>query len=225
MGLSVSIIIIIITCVVSFIGFSNNNLVDKLIFYPPAISQQKQWYRFFTCGFIHKDIAHLAFNMYALYIFGNGREEQGVEPMFTAIFYEKGKWLYLLMYLLALGACLLPTYKKNKNNYNYRSLGASGAVSAVVFAYILLDPMRGVGLVFIPVFIPGFLFGGLYLFISYLLDKRGGGGINHSAHIWGALFGIGFLIVCCYSFSAYPVVQKFIDLVRSFDIRHMFSGY
>jgi membrane associated rhomboid family serine protease len=225
MGLSISIFIIIITCIISFTGFSNSNVIDKLIFYPPAISQQKEWYRFFTCGLIHKDIPHLAFNMYALYLFGNGREQQGVEPMFTAIFYEKGRWLYLLMYVLALGVCLLPTYQKNKTNYYYKSLGASGAVSAVVFAYILLDPMRGVGLIFIPVFIPGFLFGAIYLFISYLLARRGSGGINHSAHIWGALFGIAYLIVVCYLFSNYPVLQKFFDLVKDFDIRHMFSGY
>ncbi len=223
--MTVSLIIIVITCIVSFIGFSNSNVIDKLIFYPPAISQQKQWYRFFTCGLIHKDIPHLAFNMYALYIFGNGREQQGVEPIFTAIFYAKGEFLYLLMYVLALGVCLLPTFQKNKTNYYYKSLGASGAVSAVVFAYILLDPMRGVGLIFIPVFIPGFLFGGVYLLISYLLDRRGGGGINHSAHIWGALFGIVYLIICCYLFSSYPVLQKFIDLVQNFDIRHMFSTY
>ena len=225
MGLSISIFIIAITSIVSFIGFGNSNVIDKLIFYPPAIANQKEWYRFFSCGLIHKDIPHLLFNMYALYLFGNGREQQGVEPMFNAIFYGKGEWLYLLMYVGALGVCLLPTYSKNKENYNYRSLGASGAVSAVVFAYILLDPMRGVGLIFIPVFIPGFLFGALYLFISYLLDKRGGGGINHSAHIWGALFGIAYLIVVCNVFSTYPVLGKFIDLVRGFDIKHIFSGY
>ena len=224
MGLSITIFIIAITSIVSFIAFGNRNLMDKLIFYPPAITNQNEWYRFFSCGLIHKDIPHLLFNMYALYLFGNGREGQGVEPIFKAIFSGKGEWLYLLMYVAALGVCLLPTYSKNKDNYNYRSLGASGAVSAVVFAYILLDPMRGVGLIFIPnLYIPGFLFGALYLLISSLLDRRGGGGINHSAHIWGALFGVLYLIIACNLFSTYPVLGKFIDLVKGFDIRHIFS--
>jgi len=225
--MSITLIIIAITCVVSFIGFSNAALIDKLIFYPPAISNQKEWWRFFTCGFIHKDIPHLLFNMYALYLFGQGQSKSlspGVEPIFASIF-SNGKLFYLAMYLLALPICLLPTFTKNKENYYYKSLGASGAVSAVVFAYIMLNPMQGVGLIFIPVFIPGFLFGALYLFISYLLDRRGGGGINHSAHIWGAFFGIAFVIVMSQLFSNYPVFSSFIDSVKTFDIRRIFTTY
>ncbi|HLK27390.1 MAG TPA: rhomboid family intramembrane serine protease [Puia sp.] len=228
MELSVTLFIIIATCIISFSGFSNSNVIDKLIFYPPAISKQKQWWRFFTCGFIHKDIMHLGFNMYALYLFGQGQESHllpGVEPIFSSIFHEKAKLLYLLMYLLALPVCLLPTYNKNKDNYYYKSLGASGAVSAVVFAYIMLNPMQGVGLIFIPVFIPGFLFGGLYLFFSYLLARRGGGGINHSAHIWGALFGIAFIIITSQLFSDYPVFSSFLDSVKHFDLKRIFTTY
>lgn len=228
MTLSITLIIIIVTCIISFTGFNNNNVMDKLIFYPPAIANQKEWYRFFTCGFIHKDIPHLLFNMYALYLFGQGQSESlspGVEPIFHSIFYSKGRLLYLLMYLLALPICLLPTYEKNKSNYYYRSLGASGAVSAVVFAYIMLNPMQGVGLIFIPVFIPGFLFGAIYLFVSYLLDRRGGGGINHSAHIYGALFGVAFVIVTSALFSDYPVFSRFLYSIQHFDIRRIFSTY
>ena len=228
MTYSISLIIIAITSVISFIGFSNANLVDKLIFYPPAIVNQKEWYRFFSCGFIHKDIPHLLFNMYALYLFGQGQPDRmspGVEPIFRSIFDSKGEWLYLLMYILALPICLLPTFEKNKDNYYYKSLGASGAVSAVVFAYIMLNPMQGVGLIFIPVFIPGFLFGALYLLISYLMDKRGGGSINHSAHIWGALFGIAFVIVAGQLFSDAHIFSRFIESVKSFDIRNIFSTY
>jgi membrane associated rhomboid family serine protease len=220
MTLSITLIIIIITCIISFTAFNNATVMDKLIFYPPAISVQKEWYRFFSCGFIHKDIPHLVFNMYALYLFG-----QGVEHSFYLIFFSKGKMLYLLMYLLALPVCLLPTYNKNKDNYYYKSLGASGAVSAVVFAYIMLNPMQGMGLIFIPVFIPGFLFGALYLLISYLLDRRGGGGINHSAHIYGALFGIAFVIIACSLFSDYMVFQNFINSIKHFNINRIFSSY
>ncbi|MBS1948415.1 MAG: rhomboid family intramembrane serine protease [Bacteroidetes bacterium] len=226
--MTVTLIIIIATSIISFSGFSNNNVIDKLIFYPPAITNQKEWYRFFTCGFIHKDIAHLVFNMYALFLFGQGQESHllpGVEVIFSSVFGAKGKMFYLLMYLLALPVCLLPTFEKNRNNYYYRSLGASGAVSAVVFAYIMLNPMQGVGLIFIPVFIPGFLFGAIYLFVSYLLDKRGGGGINHSAHIWGALFGIAFVIVTSQLFSDYHVFANFIESVKNFELKHLFTTY
>ncbi len=148
--------------------------------------------------------------MYALYLFGTA-----VENKFIEIFEEKGKLLYIAMYVLALGASLLPTYSKNKDNYQYRSLGASGAVSAVVFAFMLFDPIRGVSLMFIPIYIAGFLFGILYLVISYYLDKRGGGRINHSAHIWGALFGIAFVIVACRLFGGYPVLGNLLEALKN----------
>src|ERR1700749_2054747 len=121
MEITATLIIIVITVIASLLAFNNNDLKHKLIFYPPAISERKQWYRFFTSGFIHADIPHLLFNMYALYIFGVGdaRYKNGVEYTFVDIFGEKGKLLYLLMYLLALGVCLLPTYSKNKHNYHY----------------------------------------------------------------------------------------------------------
>ncbi|HVM88518.1 MAG TPA: rhomboid family intramembrane serine protease [Puia sp.] len=228
MELTITLLIIIVTSIISFSGFGNNNVVDKLIFYPPAITYQKEWYRFFTCGLIHKDIAHLVFNMYALFLFGQGQESHlvpGVEIIFASMFGGKGKLFYLLMYVLALPVCLLPTFSKNKNNYYYKSLGASGAVSAVVFAYIMLNPMQGVGLIFIPVFIPGFLFGALYLLISYLLDRKGSSGINHSAHIWGALFGIAFVIITSQLFSDYPVFSNFIESVKNFELRRLFSTY
>lgn len=213
--MSITIIIIIITSLVSIYGFSNQKLVDDLIFYPPAISKRNQWYRFFSCGLIHADVGHLVFNMLALYLFGDGENHMGVESSFIAIFGSKGKLLYVLMYLMALGVCLLPTYSKNKDNYHYRSLGASGAVSAVVFIQILLNPLMGVGIIFVPVYIAGFLFGAIYLLISHWLDRRGSGNINHSAHIYGALFGIAFMIVAARLFSDVPVLQNFIDQVKN----------
>jgi membrane associated rhomboid family serine protease len=213
--MSITLIIIIITSLVSFYGFSNQKIIDDLIFYPPAIAKRNQWYRFFSCGLIHADFAHLGFNMFALYLFADGQNHTGLENSFKVIFGEKGKLIYLAMYILALGACLLPTYSKNKDNYHYRSLGASGAVSAVIFAQILLEPMMGMGIIFIPIYLAGFLFGALYLGISHWLDRKGGSNVNHSAHIFGAIFGIGFMIVACKLFSDFPVLQNFIDQVKN----------
>lgn len=215
--MSITILLIVITVIVSIVAFNNKTLMDKLIFYPPAVSERKEYYRFVTCGFIHADIPHLIFNMYAFYLFG-----QGVERSFLLIFGDAGKLLYVLMYLLALVVCLVPTFKKHKGNYYYRSLGASGAVSAVVFAFIFLDPLTGVGLIFIPVFIPGFLFAIIYLVISYFMGRSGRGHINHSAHIWGSLFGIVYLIIACNLFSNYGVVNDFIDKVRHLDPNKIF---
>jgi membrane associated rhomboid family serine protease len=186
-------------------------VIDQLIFYPPAISRRKQVYRFITCGFIHADAMHLIFNMFSFFFLG-----QIVEQKFrTELFGDSGQLLYIVLYISALVVCLLPTYLKNPDNYYYKSLGASGAVSAVVFTFIMLDPMQGLSLLFIPIPIPAFLFGILYLVISAYLDKRGGGNINHSAHFWGAIYGIVFTIITCYFIAKYPVVQNFIDEVQA----------
>jgi membrane associated rhomboid family serine protease len=210
--MNVTVIIVVITCVVSFVAFSNQRVIDALIFNPPAIFNRNEWYRFFSCGLIHADIMHLAFNMFSFYVFG-----KIVEQKFADIFGEKGPLLYGLMYIAALGACLVPTYMQHKENYHYRSLGASGAVSAVVFAGIFLYPTLGISLMFIPIAIPGFIFGPLYLIITAYLSRRGQSYINHSAHLWGALFGIAFLIVISFTLSAPPgfnPLTHFIDQIK-----------
>lgn len=212
MEITTTLIIIIITSLVSFTAFSNEKIMNDLIFYPPAV-QRGQWYRFFSCGLLHADIGHLIFNMLTLYFFGGG-----VENNFEALFGKYGKLIYLAMYILALGACLLPTYGKNKDNYHYRSLGASGAVSAVVFASILFNPLRGISLFFIPVFIAGFLFGLIYLVVSSMLDRKGGSNVNHSAHIYGALFGIVFTIILCRYVGHYPVLGIFVDQIKNMNV-------
>ncbi len=211
MHLTITLAIVILTCVISFTAFSNTKIINDLIFYPPAISQQNQWWRFITCGFIHADFAHLAFNMFSFYLFGNN-----VEDAFAELFPTYGKMLYLLMYLLSLVVCLFPTYFKNKNNYAYRSLGASGAVSAVVFVGIFLFPLDKIGLFIIPPVIPGFIFGPIYLLLSAYLSKQGKGNINHSAHFWGAIFGVAFLIIACHFLSSFNPVENFIGQVQSY---------
>ncbi len=214
--MSITIGIIVITCVVSLIAFNNEKIMSDLIFYPPAVANQKQWYRFFTCGLIHADFGHLLFNMLALFLFGHGINGNGVESAFAEIFGSKGRLLYLLMYVGALVISLLPTYQKNKNNYNYRSLGASGAVSAVIFAGLMIAPGIEVYMYFIPIGIPGFIFAPLYLIISAIMERRGGGNINHSAHIWGALFGVAFIIILGKVLADYNVLSEFVDKVKQY---------
>lgn len=211
MHLSITLIIIIITALVSLGGFSNQKIINDLIFYPPAITEQKQWYRFFSCGLIHADMGHLLFNMISLYMFGDF-----VEESFVTIFGQRGKALYLIMYVLALFVCLLPTFFKHKNDYYYRSLGASGAVSAVIFAGLLLEPRAKIGFFFIPPIIPGYIFGPLYLIISTYLEKKSRDNVNHSAHIWGAVFGLVFLIVMSLILKTdYQPLEQFIYKVKS----------
>ncbi|RYG47246.1 MAG: rhomboid family intramembrane serine protease [Chitinophagaceae bacterium] len=212
MELSITIVIIIITVLVSIGAFNNEKTMDELIFYPPAVTNRNQWYRFFSCGLIHADWGHLIFNMLALYLFG-----QKVELYFAEIFGTTGKILYLVMYITALAVSVLPTYFKHKDDYHYRSLGASGAVSAVVFAGILFDPISGIGLFFIPIYVAGFIFGFIYLLITSYLDKKGGDRINHSAHLWGAFYGIAFTILVARIFSDYAVVAGFLNQIRNTD--------
>jgi membrane associated rhomboid family serine protease len=211
--LTITLIIIILTAVISFTAFSNQKIIDDLIFYPPAITQHNQWYRFFTCGLIHADITHLLFNMFSLYMFG-----EFVERSFSTdiLFGGKGKLLYLIMYVMALFVCLIPTFIKHKNDYNYRSLGASGAVSAVVFAGILFDPTAKLGFFFIPPVIPGYIFGPLYLILSTWLEKRSQDNVNHSAHIWGALFGIIFIVAAAAILKTdYQPLEQFMLKIKS----------
>lgn len=211
---SITLVIIIITCLVSIVSFSNERLFNDLIFYPPAVSEHGQYYRFFSCGLIHANYLHLGFNMYSLWMFGTY-----VEREFTWTFGNNGRWLYLVMYITSLYVCLLPTYFRNRHNTGYRSLGASGAVSAVIFAFIFLNPMQELGIVLIPFYVPGFVFGILYLVISSVLDKRQAGNINHSAHIWGALYGISFLIAMGPIFSDHRLLSEFIFKVKEYFVR------
>lgn len=211
--MTLTLIIICITAVISFMAFNNGKLMDDLIFTPPAITYRNQWYRFITCGFIHADILHLAFNMYALYLFGTA-----VERNFMMIFGTMpGKLIYLALYFTSLITCLLPTYAQHKENYGYRSLGASGAVSAVAFCYMFLTPTSGIGLIFIPfITIPAFIFAPAFLVISSVLAKRGHGNINHSAHLWGAVYGIAFLIVTSLILTNFNPLTYFVQQVTSY---------
>lgn len=221
MTLTITVTIIIITVLVSLFAFSSPKVMDDLIFYPAVISERGQYYRFVSYGLIHADLMHLIFNMYAFYLFGEFTE-QAFGQLFPAI---QGKVFYVLMYVLALIICVIPDFLQHRENFRYRSLGASGAVSAVVFAYIMMNPMGGIGLIFIPIFIPGFLFGLLYLVASFFLGRKGTSRINHSAHLWGAVFGIIFIIVFTKFYSDYPILDHFLKQVKEFKIEQLFQTY
>ena len=186
-------LIIIAACIVfSLLAFNNAAIFEKYLFSSYAIQHSKQYYRILTHAFLHGDFMHLAFNMYALYLFGGMLEEAFCTP---TLFDGRGEFLYAALYLGGIIFSSLPDLALHKNNYNYRSVGASGAVNAIVFSAILIHPTMGMGIMFIPFFIPAWLFGILYLAYSWYMSKRGGDNIGHNAHFFGALFGFGFTLV------------------------------
>lgn len=174
-----TITLIIITVIVSLLAFSNQNVMNRLIFWPPTM-QRGQFDRFITHGFIHADGTHLLFNMITLFFFGSI-----IESFYRQYFYDMG---FVLFYLGGLIFAILPSYLQHKNDGNWTSLGASGAVSAVLFAYILFQPWKLIFVFFIPV--PAIIFAVLYVAYSIWAGKRGNTNIDHSAHLWGAAYGV-----------------------------------
>jgi membrane associated rhomboid family serine protease len=181
----VNLAIIAITCLVSFAAFSNPRLIERFVLWPPAIQRLHQYDRLLTCGFVHADFGHLLFNMFTLFSFG-----AAMEIMFKPYLGAAG---YALFYAAGIVLSALPSYWRHRNDANYRSLGASGAVSAVLFAYILIKPWSMILVIAFPV--PAIVFALVYLGYTIYMDRRGTDRINHSAHLWGAVYGIVFTIV------------------------------
>ena len=209
--------IIVLTALISIRAFKDNELMGRLIFHPPVV-EQGDWYRLFSYGVVHADYTHLIFNMFTLYFFG-----VDIERVFKAVFGQTtGTVLFILLYLSALLVSILPTYFKNRNNSSYYGLGASGAVSAVIFVYMLINPMNYMGILFIPVMLPAFLFGIIFILISLSLEKKQAGGINHTAHITGGLYGIIFSILIFFTFADINLINSFISQIRINSISDLF---
>lgn len=195
----INLLLVALTAIVSWVAFNNRKLADRLVLWPPAIDRHRQYDRLLTYGFVHADIGHLAFNMITLFFFGGA-----IEKVMTA---RTGSMLtYPLFYLAALAVSILPSYLKNQKNPNYVSLGASGAVSAVLFAFILLSPWTIILVMFIPA--PAILYAVFYVGYSIWMDRKGSDNVNHSAHLAGAAFGVMFML-----FMEPQVLNTFIEQV------------
>jgi membrane associated rhomboid family serine protease len=190
--------------VISLIALNNEGILSGLMMNPYSIRNKNQYYRFLTSGFIHINHIHLMVNMFSLYFFGTA-----VEYVFASVFGVYGQLYFIALYLMAIVVSDLPTYFKQKENPAYNSLGASGGVAAVIFAFIIFQPLQDICF-FIAFCMRGFIAGALYIGYSYYQGKKSKDSINHDAHLYGALFG---LVFCIIAFP--PSIRYFIEQIRS----------
>lgn len=202
MSLSVTVIICIITGGISLLAFNNRDLLRKLLMNPYQVAHHNEYQRVLTHGFIHADYMHLFFNLFVFFSFGQQIERVFLErEVYEYVFKGEVFWgnatgisRFLMLYIGALVFATIPSMVKHKDNPGYNSLGASGAVSAVLIAYILLFPTSKVAFFFLvpmPAWIAGIVF---FVFEAYM-NKRGGTGIAHDAHLWGAIYGLLFMTI------------------------------
>lgn len=202
--LSISLLIIILTCLVSITALQRGGDMYKLAMHPYSVKHNRQYYRLLTAGLVHADYMHLGFNMLSLYFFSS------VEDIYASVL--GNKYYFLVMYVLALLVSNVPSMIKHRDNSSYYALGASGAVSAVIFSAILFSPWSKITLLIIPM--PAIVYGVLFLVLSIYLDRRGGTHIAHDAHYWGAIFGLLFPLL----------IQPAIGLVFLDTLQHGFPG-
>ena len=188
----VTIIIILVTALVSILCFLGKLDYNALKFNAYDVWNGKQWYRMLSYGLVHSGWGHLFFNMLTLYFFGTV-----VEQYCAAAFGStRGVVLYVVLYVSAIAVSTIGDLIKYKDSPGYNAVGASGAVSAVLFASILFEPKMGIYIYLIPIPIPGYIFAPLYLLYCWYMSKRNMDNIGHTAHFWGALYGLAFPLVC-----------------------------
>jgi membrane associated rhomboid family serine protease len=183
-------IIIAVTTLISIGAFNNYQLFEQWKHWPYAEARRNQGYRMLTGGFLHGDYGHLILNMLTLYFFG-----PLLEQFFSIIIPEAPKIAFVAFYVLAIVAASYATFVKHKDNPGFASIGASGATAAVLFACILFAPTIGIMMFFIPIPIPGFIFGIFYLWYSARQAQQGTDNIDHLAHYFGAIFGFVFPLI------------------------------
>ncbi|PHR35005.1 MAG: rhomboid family intramembrane serine protease [Fluviicola sp.] len=210
MEFNILILFLLIIVGISIKAFNDPGFMEKWMFIPYLVKTDKQYYRIASHMAIHGDWMHLGFNAMSLYYLGSGFLNMiaGVYSMnsdlTTSFILDSGLiqtygsvmgqvHFGLIFILGGIFAGMIP-YMRNKDNPSYRSLGASGAVSAVIFAAIIWNPEMRISLFFIPIGIPAYIFGPLYLLFEFFMDKRGNSGIAHDAHIGGAVFGILYVL-------------------------------
>ncbi len=189
----ITLVIVIITVIFSVAAFRFKDLLYRFDLSPYQTIQKRQYYRIFTHAFLHNDYVHLGINMLVLYSFGigveqvfNSLEEQGI------IF--SGPFFLILLYILSIALSALSTVARYRNEERYSAVGASGAVSAVVFTYIFFAPLQKIYF-YMVLPIPGFIFGILYLIYSSYMGRRNKDNTNHAAHFWGAVVGFLFPLI------------------------------
>lgn len=174
-------LLIVFNVLVSYKGFLESRFFERYKFSVLAL-QKQQYFRLLSSGFLHVDTAHLIFNMFALYMFGD------VVIQITGVF------LFMLIYILSLLAGNYFTYINHKNEPNYSAVGASGAVSGIVYSSILLFPQMQLALIFFPIPMPGYVFGILYLLYTLFGMKSRRDNIGHTAHFGGAVSGFAITL-------------------------------
>jgi len=180
-------LIIGVTVIVSFICFGRRELVNRFSFNAYAILKRKEIYRLITHGFIHADMSHLFVNMFTFYFFG-----VFMESTFSKIGF--GRWEFLGLYFGGMIFSSLFDLIKYRDNVYYQSIGASGAVSAILFSSIIFNPWGKI-LLFAVIPVPGIIFGVLYIIYCQYMSKRTADNVNHNAHLWGAVFGLMYPIL------------------------------
>jgi membrane associated rhomboid family serine protease len=199
-----TIYIIVATVIISLLCFNNHSLNAKLIFNPYLVKHYKEWYRMVTSGFQHADFLHLFINMFVLLSFG-----RAVEDYYALAFGTYSQWIFLLLYISAIFAANVSTLYKYQNNSAYNALGASGAVSAVVFTSILFNPFNKIYLYGI-IGLPGIVWAVIYVGYSYYMGQKQNDNINHDAHLWGGVFGLVFSLII-----DFDIATRFFDLLSN----------